>query len=115
MTKIAKKLAFPRSDALVWMQPIAMHFLHMKKTLLITIISAITGLGAAYAGNGTQILSFNDGSGTPNVGTYMTNDTITLDIFITFAGYNSPGLSFWFEAQNGIASFLHITSISWGT
>ena len=45
----------------------------------------------------------------------MSTDTITLDIFITFAGYNSPGLSFWLEAQNGIAQFLTITSISWGT
>ena len=53
----------------------------MKKTLLITIISAMMGLGAAYAGNGTQSLSFNDGNGTPNAGTYMSTDTITLDIF----------------------------------
>ena len=92
-----------------------MHFLHVKKTLLITIISAMTGLGAAYAGNGTQSLSFNDGNGTPNSGTYMPNDTISLDIFITFAGYNSPGLSFWLEAQNGMAPFLTIASITWGT
>ena len=42
----------------------------MKKTLLITIISAMMGIGAAYAGNGTQSLSFNDGNGTPNSGTY---------------------------------------------
>ena len=87
----------------------------MKKTLLITIISAMMGISVAYAGTGTQSLTYNDGNGTPNAGTYNQTDTITLDIFVTFAGYNSPGLSFWFEAQNGIASFLHITSISWGT
>ena len=95
--------------------PIATHFLHVKKILLITIISVATGIGAAYAGNGTQSLSFNDGNGVPNSGTYNSTDTITFDISVTFAGYNSPGLSFWLEAQNGIAPFLHIQSISWGT
>ena len=42
-------------------------------------------------------------------------DTITLDISLTFAGYNSYGLSFWLEAQNGIASFLAHHSITYGT
>jgi hypothetical protein len=85
----------------------------MKKTLLITIISAMMGIGAAYGQS--QSLAFNDGVGTPNAGTYNSTDTITLDINLTFAGYQSFGLSFWLEAQNGIASFLKITSITYGT
>jgi hypothetical protein len=85
----------------------------MKKTLLITIISAMMGIGAAYGQ--TQSLAFDDGSGTPNAGTFGMTDTITLDINLTFAGYSSFGLSFWLEAQNGIAGFLRISSISYGT
>ena len=44
----------------------------------------------------------------------MMTDTISFDVFITFAGYNSPGLSFWLEAQNGIASVLTLTSVTFG-
>ncbi len=87
----------------------------MKKTLLITIISAMMGISVAYAGTGTQSLSFDDGSGTPNAGTYMSTDTISFDVFLTFAGYNSPGMSFWLEGQNGIAQFLTLTSVTFGT
>ena len=87
----------------------------MKKTLLITIIIAMMGIGAAYAGS-TQTLSFNDGNGTPNAGNYMSTDTITLDINLTFAGYSSYGLVFLAGGvQNGIAPFLRITSITYGT
>jgi hypothetical protein len=86
---------------------------HMKKILLITIISAMLGIGAAYGQS--QSLAFNDGNGTPNSGTYNSTDTITLDINLTFSGYSSFGLSFWLEASNGIAPFLRITSITYGT
>ncbi len=85
----------------------------MKKTVLLTIISAMMAIGAAYGQS--QSLSFNDGNGTPNSGTYMSTDTITLDINLTFSGYSSFGLSFWLEASSGIAPFLRITSISYGT
>jgi hypothetical protein len=85
----------------------------MKSILLITIISTMMGIGAAYGQS--QSLSFNDGNGVPNSGTYNVNDTITLDINVTFSGYSSFGLSFWLEASNGIAPFLRITSIAYGT
>jgi len=85
----------------------------MKKKLLVTIISAVMSIGAVYGQS--QSLAFNDGSGTPNSGTYDSTDIITLDINLTFSGYSSFGLSFWLEASSGIAPFLQITSIVYGT
>ena len=85
----------------------------MKKTLLITIISAMMSIGAAYGQS--ESLSFNDGNGTPNAGVYLSTDTITLDINLTFAGYSSYGFSMWLEASSGIAPFLRITSATYGT
>jgi hypothetical protein len=85
----------------------------MKKTLFVTIISAVMSIDALYGQS--QILSFNDGIGTPNAGTYNLTDTISLDINLTFSGYSSFGLSFWLEAASGIAPFLRITSITYGT
>ena len=45
----------------------------------------------------------------------MLTDTITFDINCNLRRLQFSGLSFWLEAQNGIASVLTITSITYGT
>ena len=79
----------------------------MKKTLFITTI--ICGMMAAGAGTAfgqhTQSLSF-----TPSGTVFMQNDTFTLDVTLTFAGYSSYGLSYWLETAGGTQSFFHITA-----
>ena len=40
----------------------------------------------------------------------MQNDTFTVDVTLTFAGYSSDGLSYWLETAGGTQSFFHITA-----
>jgi hypothetical protein len=79
----------------------------MKKTLLITTIICgmmATGVGTAFSQN-TQSMSF-----TPSGTIFNQNDTFTLDSFVTFAGYNAVGMSYWLETAGGTQSFFHITA-----
>ena len=63
----------------------------------------------------TQSLTFDDLSGTGNFGEYNPGDSFTVNVSLTFAGYNSLGLSFWLEAPTGFASSLSITNVTYGT
>jgi hypothetical protein len=82
----------------------------MKKTLLITILCAMFGSGAAYGQ--TQSLSFQNDTdgGAGNSGSYMPGQSFSFDIFLTFATYYSPGYSLWFEVPSTLAPFITITS-----
>src|SRR6267143_3547705 len=75
----------------------------MKKTLLIATICGIMAAGTAFA---TQTLSYLPSGW----GHYGQNGTFTLDVSLTFSGYNSYGLSYWLELPNAQASFFHITA-----
>jgi PEP-CTERM motif len=75
----------------------------MKKTLLITIIAGMVAVGTAFAD--PQTLSL-----VPSGTIFGQNDTFTVDVTLTFAGYESPGLSYWLETPNGTQSFFHITN-----
>jgi opacity protein-like surface antigen len=99
----------------------------MKKALLVLTVIALVAAGV-HAGTlpaslirphgATQSLSFDDlglGGGTSNSGTYAPGDTISFDVYLTFSGYNSTGLSFWLEASTALASSLSITGVTYGT
>jgi PEP-CTERM motif-containing protein len=79
----------------------------MKKTLLITtIICGMMAAGAVTAfSQHTQSLSF-----TPSGTIFNTNDTFTVDTFLTYGGYSAYGLSYWLEIAGGAQSFFHITA-----
>ncbi len=83
----------------------------MKKTLLVALVFGMAAAGAALG----QRLSFNDNNGTPNSGTYSPNATFTLDISVKYRVFSSFGLSFWFEAPNGLAPKISITSVTYFT
>jgi PEP-CTERM motif len=76
----------------------------MKKTLLITTIICGTMAGTAFSQH-TQSLSF-----TPSGTIFNTNDTFTVDTFLTFAGYSAYALTYWLEIPTAQASFFHITA-----
>jgi hypothetical protein len=78
---------------------------HMKKALLITtIICGMMVAGTAFS-QGTQSLLF-----TPSGTIFNQNDTFTVDTTLTFAGYDSLGLSYWLETAPGTQSFFSITA-----
>jgi hypothetical protein len=76
----------------------------MKKALLITVICGMMVAGTAFSG-GPQSISF-----TPSGTIFNQNDTFTVDTTLTFAGYYSPGFSYWLETAPGTQSFFSITA-----
>jgi hypothetical protein len=61
----------------------------------------------------TQHISFDDGVGPGNAGTYNSTDTFGLDIFLTWQGYNDYGLSLWL--QTNAAPHILLTGFTYGT
>ena len=68
----------------------------------------------AFGQTHTQNISFDDGVGPGNAGTYNSTDTFSFDIFLTYAGYNSGGFSFWFDTNADAAPHIFITGFTWG-
>jgi hypothetical protein len=77
----------------------------MKKILLVTAICGMMAAGTAFSQTHTQSLSFQ-----PSGSVFNTNDTFTLETFLTYGGYSSYGLSYWLEIPNAVASSFHITA-----
>jgi hypothetical protein len=91
----------------------------MKKTLLFFIV-LLTLTGPVLGQTHTQSLSFDDlglGGGTATSGTYNQNDTFSFDVYLTYSGYSSFGLSLWLETQtlNNFPASLFITGLTYGT
>jgi hypothetical protein len=99
----------------------------MKKTLLVVIVTALFASGAIAntqpnslirPHGTTQSLTFDDlgtGGGGASSGTFGQSGTFSFDVLLTFAGYNSTGLSFWLETATAFAGSLSITGVTYGT
>ena len=82
----------------------------MKKALIAAVIAAVmTASGAVFAQTHTQSMSFT-GPTTWNPGTM-----VTLNASLTYAGYSSPGFSYWLEVPAALAPFLSITNVQYFT
>jgi hypothetical protein len=91
----------------------------MKRILLFCIV-LLTFTRPSFGQAHTQSLAFDDlglGGGTATSGIYNQNDTFSFDVYLTYAGYNSGGPSFWLETQtlNSFSSSLFITGLTYGT
>ena len=93
---------------------------------LVVIATALFATGAVAATlpdsvirpHGTQSLTFDDlglGGGDASSGTYAPGSTFSFDVFLTFQGYNSTGLSFWLETVTAFAGNLSVTGVTYGT
>jgi hypothetical protein len=88
----------------------------MKNKLSISIIGCL--LATAALAPGDAILSFNDGVGTPNAGSYTPGSSFTFDITLSVTNSGSDplvdvsGLSYWFETSAVNNSYFTITNRS---
>jgi hypothetical protein len=82
----------------------------MKKARLMTIIGVISVANAAF---GAQSLSFDDNNGDATSGTYKPNDVFSINVFLTYSGYKSFGLSYWLEVQKALAPNISITNVTY--
>jgi hypothetical protein len=76
----------------------------MKKTLLITVVCGMMMARTAFSQH-TQSLSF-----VPSGTIFNQNDTFSVDVNLTFAGYNALALSYRLDTASGSQSFFHITN-----
>jgi hypothetical protein len=82
----------------------------MGKRLSIAFAAAICACATIQVASAqTALFSYNDGVGTPNVGTYHPGDSFTFAIDIAFTPggsvANLAGYSYWFEQSNPSAPF----------
>jgi hypothetical protein len=82
----------------------------VKKTFLFTTIICGMMVAGTVFSQGTQSLLF-----TPSGTIFQQNDTFTVDTTLTFAGYQSLGLSYWLETAPGTQSFFSITAETYFT
>src|SRR5437016_3699960 len=74
----------------------------MKKHLLVAITALLSVFATVAVSKAqTALFIYNDGSGTPNAGTYTPGSTFTFSINLAFAPggsvVNLDGLSYWFQ------------------
>lgn len=86
----------------------------MRKITVLVAICLMSVTTIAFAQTHTQSISFDDGVGPGNAGTYNSTDTFSFDIFLTYAGYNSTGLSLWLETTADAASHIFLTGFTFG-
>jgi hypothetical protein len=84
----------------------------MKKQIGIIMVS-LTAIAGLTFGQETLAI-FNSGTNTTS-GTFNSTDSFSLDVFSTYAGYNSFGLSYWVQLPNSIASQVSLTNVQYFT
>lgn len=80
----------------------------MRKTLLTGIVCAWT-TSAVFGQQHQQSITFSGPS------EWIPGTSVSLDVSLTFSGYNALGLSYWLEVQNPLAQYITITNIQWFT
>lgn len=80
-----------------------------KHLLTAAATLACTLAGVSISSAQTATFNYNDGSGTPNAGTYAPGSSFTFSISLAFTSggsvANLDGLSYWFEQQNPSSPF----------
>lgn len=86
----------------------------MKKLSLL-IVCLICSALTIPAQTHTQTISFDDGVGPGNAGTYSPSDSFSVDLYLTFNGYNSYGFSLWMETTANAAPFISLAGMTHST
>jgi len=87
----------------------------MKKLFLFVALCLISATTSVFGQAHTQSISFDDGVGPGNAGTYNSTDSFSVDLYLTFNGYNACCLSLWFETTANAAPFMSLTGFTYGT
>jgi hypothetical protein len=81
----------------------------MKRLSLLVAVCAMTAATSVFGQEHTQSISFDDGVGSGNAGTYNSTDSFSVDLYLTFNGYNATGLSIWMQTTANAAPFISLT------
>jgi hypothetical protein len=86
----------------------------MKKLPLFVAACLITAAATVFGQTHTQSISFDDGVGLGNAGTYNSTDSFGVDLYLTYNGYESYGFSLWFATTANAAPFISLTGMTYG-
>ena len=84
----------------------------MKRLTQFITICMMCVACSVFAQTHTQSISFDDGVGPGNAGTYGSNDHFSVDLYLTYSGYNSYGFSLWMETTAAAAPYLTLTGMT---
>ncbi len=87
----------------------------MKKISILSAICVLSLASFAFGQTHTQNISFDDTIGPGNAGTYISTDHFSMDLYLTFAGYNSIGFDVWLETAANAAANVLLTGFTYGT
>ncbi len=87
----------------------------MKKLSLFVAVCLMSAATSVFGQTPTQSISFDDGNGPGNAGTYSPSDSFSVDLYLAYSGYSSGGFSLWFEATAAAAPFTSLTGFTYGT
>jgi hypothetical protein len=87
----------------------------MKKISILVAICVMFATDAILAQKHTQHVSFDDGVGPGNAGTYSPTDQFGIDLYLTYAGYDSVGFSLSLETTADAAPSIFVTGFTYGT
>ena len=84
----------------------------MKRLTHLVAVCMMCVACSVFAQTHTQSISFDDGVGPGNAGTYSPTDHFSVDLYLTYSGYNSYGFSLWMETTANAAPFLTLTGMT---
>ena len=84
----------------------------MKRIPVLSAICLLSLTSFAFGQVHTQHISFDDQVGPGNAGTYSPTDHFGVDLYLTFAGYNSNGFSLWLETTANAAPNIFLAGLT---
>jgi hypothetical protein len=85
----------------------------MKKISVLVAICVMSATTIAFGQKYTQHVSFDDQVGPGDAGTYNSTDHFSVDLYLTYAGYDSPGFSLWLATTADAAPHIFLTDFTY--
>src|SRR3954468_24882352 len=86
----------------------------MKKLFAFIAACLMSVATLGFGQTATQSFSFDDGVGPGNAGTYGPNDHFSVNLYLTFDGYNGGAYDLWFHTTAEAAPHITLTGRTYG-
>ncbi len=86
----------------------------MKKAILLSAVCLMSAATSVFGQTHTQSISFDDGIGPGNAGTYNSTDSFGVDLYLTYNGYAAYGYDLHLVTTADAAPHLSLTDYMYG-
>lgn len=87
----------------------------MKRLFMLIAACLMSVATLSFGQVQTQSISFDDGAGPGNAGTYSPNDHFSVNLYLTFNGYTALGYSLWFHITAAAAPYVSLPGRTYGS